>query len=323
MTLPPKVIVPSMSPQTSETEKQEPPPPLMYNRRPVRHSHWGEYVAYFPRTTLRILNITMGLLHTTLAVVTLSVANLSLGAPVYATNLTYVPGTISNTSETNPAQIIPNYYELTDLPLTWIVVSFFTLSATAHLGNATVWRMFYERGLQQCMVTTRWIEYFFSASIMIVALAYGTGIREYLLLFAVAMLTASTMPFGFLCELYSRPRSATEWVQPFSRRILFHVTGYIPQLSAWAIILTNFYMGIADGSKPPSFVYIIVWGQIVLFFSFGFVQLVQLCRPPNVYYQGEVLYQVLSASSKGLLGMLLLANVLMLDTFEEVYVTGE
>jgi hypothetical protein len=270
----------------------------------------------FPSIRMRRLNFLMSIFHTTFFVLTLVLGNLKLVVPVYATNITFI-----NNEELNREgprfELVPSYYEYASLHLTYIVASFFFCSAFAHIGNATLWKKFYENDLSLCRVTTRWIEYFFSASIMIAVIAYNVGIREYLLLFGVVTLIASTMPFGWLTETYSRPLSATQWCQPRSTRLIFHVLGYIPQCSAWLIILLNFYGETA--TKAPDFVYAIVWTELALFFSFGFVQLYQIFSYPRDYYKGEIVYQFLSFGAKGLLGVILLINVLILGSYDEMF----
>lgn len=272
------------------------------------------YSAYFPKRTLYCFNLTLSIFHTAFMVVTLTAGNLDLSIPVYGSNITFQ----ENSNGTIPRfELIPNYYKASSLYLTYIVAGFFACSALAHCGNALLWRPFYESQLSKCRVPTRWIEYFVSASIMILVIAFNAGIRGYLLLIAITMLMASTIPYGLLTELYSTPLSDTQWCESVFLRLLFHMLGYIPQLSAWGIILLNFYND--TGSDPPSFVYVIVWAQLGLFFSFGFVQFVQILRYPKYYYQGEIVYQILSLVSKGLLGSLLLFNVLVLGSFDEIF----
>lgn len=275
----------------------------------------GSYVAYFPRSRIFCLNVAMCVFHLTLMTTTLTLGKLDLKIPIYSTNLTFVENT---SGDDGPRfQLIPEYVEYSHIYLTLLTASFFLCSALAHGGNATLWRSFYERELGLCRVTTRWIEYFFSASIMIFIIAFNAGIREYLLLLAITALIATTMCFGLLTEMYARPVSDTTWSQPFAQRFLFHGLGYIPQISAWVLILFNFY---SDATQnPPDFVYIIVWTELGLFFSFGLVQLYQMLRGPKDYYKGEIMYQWLSVIAKGLLGMLLLSNVLILSSFDELY----
>lgn len=272
----------------------------------------------FPARTLRMWNTAMFLFHTAFATLTLSYGKLDLSVPVFKTDLTFVQR--ANASEGPAFELLPAYSPAGGLLLTWVTAIFFMLSALAHGGNAFLWRSFYEYELARCRVTTRWIEYFFSASVMILVIAYNAGIREYTLLFAIAMLIASTMPFGYITELLAEPASNDAWIRPVSHRVVAHAIGYIPQLSAWMIVLFNFYDETYTGEqKPPDFVYLIIWLQLVLFFSFGGVQIVQVFRPPRDFYKGEIAYQWLSLISKGLLGSLLLANVLVLSSFEEIF----
>jgi len=65
--------------------------------------------------------------------------------------------------------------------------------------------------------------------------------------------------------------------------------------------------------------YGIVFGELLLFWSFGVVQLVVSLRPPSKYYQGEIAYMWLSLLAKGVLGIVVLSNVLILGSFAEIY----
>merc|ERR1712127_809002 len=71
--------------------------------------------------------------------------------------------------------------------------------------------------------------------------------------------------------------------------------------------------------EMPAFVYGIVFGELLIFWSFGLVQLVVSLRPPSKYYQGEIAYMWLSLFAKGLLAMLCLANVIMVGGYADIY----
>mgnify|MGYP006145545853 CR=1 FL=1 len=58
---------------------------------------------------------------------------------------------------------------------------------------------------------------------------------------------------------------------------------------------------------------------MLIFWSFGVVQLVVSLRPPAKYYQGELAYMWLSLIAKGLLGIVVLSNVLILGSFTEIF----
>ena len=293
-------------------------------RKVVSHSNLyelgGEAVSSttkipIPRSKLICLNLTMFLFHTLLAFVTLFFGNVDLKAPLYKTDMNF---TIQQ--NTTPAwDLVPTYeYANVDFYFTVITSIFFIISAVFHLGNATLWKHFYFAELQECRVPTRWIEYFFSASVMMLLLAYGAGIRDVMLLVAVASLVATTIPFGHWTEVCARPKNLDEWTLPLSQRLLPYALGHFPQIVAWGIVLFSVYDE-SDIERIPSFVLIIIWSQLLLFFSFGMVQLWQQSSKPRAYVKGEVAYQFLSLISKGVLGGLLIANVLVLSNYNEIF----
>ena len=197
-----------------------------------------------------------------------------------------------------------------ELPITWLVAIFFFLSAFFHFGNANIWWKSYIYYLEREECPSRWIEYTLSASTMILIISYSAGILVDVELFMIFILVATTMFFGHLTEtVNTKSVSEDKWTLPLRQRITPHLMGYVPQLSAWFVILYIF-MDNSDGA--PEFVTAIIWGQLALFFSFGFVQLAVILRKPSKYVQGEIAYQILSLVSKGLLGVIMMVNVIFL-----------
>lgn len=266
-----------------------------------------------PRTALRIWNSVMCAFHTLLAVITFVVGDADLMLQVWGASLTL------NTDPDIDSFLALESRPVGQISYTGIVVLFFALSAIFHFGNGWVWHDFYVRRLADKHAPTRWAEYFFSASVMILCIGYPAGLQQQVEMFFAFSLIATTMLFGDLTERMNKPSpSADAWALPVSERLLPHLMGYIPQVAAWVGILVAFYGGSdgTDGAGPPEFVYYLVWTQAALFFSFGFVQLIVLLRPPSKYVQGEIMYQILSLVAKGTLGGILLANVLFLSRFE-------
>jgi hypothetical protein len=271
-----------------------------------------------PRRTLTMWNAAMALFHTALATITLVLGNRDLSIPLYKTVLTFKNATELNV--TDGWSVVPEYRETFGFPMTIFVATFFIISAVFHLLNATLLRDYYLRELAQCRTPTRWAEYFLSAPVMIAILAVTLGERDRSTLLALVVLVAITMPFGYWVEWMGVPRSADEWTHPLSTRLLPWVLGHVPQTTAWFLLLVLFYDGSAGAAdRIPPFVYIIVWVEAVLFFSFGAASFWSQWGPPRLFYRGEQLFQILSLLSKGLLGGLLLANVLVLSEFEEIY----
>jgi hypothetical protein len=272
-----------------------------------------------PRGALLAWNAAMSLFHATLCAVTLVAGNRELSVPLYKTVIDFV---VRDPALGNDAgwDLVPAYRESGALALTWLVAAFFFISSLFHFLNATLLRAYYLRELAQCRTPTRWIEYFFSAALMMALIAYTLGVRERGVLLSATVLVATTMPFGYWTEAIARPASPDEWTEPFAYRIVPWVIGHVPQVTAWFLVVLQFYDGVADTNDVvPWFVHLILWGELLLFFSFGFVQLYAQAMPPKFYYRGELAFQTLSLVSKGLLGLLLLTNVLMLSRFEEIY----
>ena len=290
-------------------------------RRPRRRP---AVVLEVPRARLTMWNLALALFHGGLAALTLAVGNVDLAVPVYKTVLDFrvLNATDANgtSAPTDAWELVPSYARSGSLPFTVLTAAFFLLSATFHLLNATLLRGVYLRELARCCTPTRWVEYFLSAPIMMVLIAYMLGVRDRASLLAVAALVAATMPYGYWVEQLGRPASPEAWTRSLAYRLTPWAVGHVPQLAAWAIVLLQFYDGTADPADvTPAFVHVILWAQLVLFFSFGAASLLAQAAAPRLFYRGEVLFQVLSLVSKGLLGGLLLANVLMLSSFEELY----
>jgi hypothetical protein len=264
---------------------------------------------------LLLWNGAMFVFHTALALTTLFVGNRDLTVPLYRTVLTFevVP-------DAEPAwELKPTYQESWGLPFTWLTATFFLISALAHLLNATLLQGVYLRALADCLTPLRWIEYFFSAPLMIVLVGYTLGIRDRATTIANAALVATTMPFGYWTEQQARPASPDAWRDPLYVRLLPWLVGHVPQCAAWLLILLQFYDGVGDEAtdRTPAFVYAILWAELVLFFSFGAASLLSQLVPPRDFYKGEILFQVLSLVSKGVLGGILLSFVLLQNSFEE------
>lgn len=283
-----------------------------------------------PRVRLTVWNGAMFVFHAALAAVTLVVGNTSLTVPLYRTRLDFrfqnVTGddAASGSDEGRPWVLVPLYEESGSLPFTWLVAIFFVLSALFHLLNATLLRSYYLRNLEQCYSPTRWIEYSLSAPVMIVLISYTLGVRNREVLLVQFVLVMITMPFGYWVEVVSRPKSADEWVEgSLARRLYPWVLGHVPQIAAWFVIVLTFYDGQDLTDRAPWFVHVILWVELVLFFSFGAASVVSQWYSPRFFYRGELLFQILSLVSKGVLGALLLSNVLMLSRFEELYGEAE
>lgn len=151
----------------------------------------------------------------------------------------------------------------------------------------------------------RWVEYSLSATVMLVQIALLVGMREVYQLQLLAGLSFTTMLCGWLTEVWAvyNPKSS------YALRMLPHLLGWLPYISAWAAILAHFF----SYDSVPAFVVAIVVGCAVSFTSFAFVQ-IHFQRYINDYYKTEYAYCLLSLASKGYLGGFVLSNVILSST---------
>jgi hypothetical protein len=136
--------------------------------------------------------------------------------------------------------------------------------------------------------------------------------------------------WGWATEEISRPDAKTRiqgrhvsWEKRnCSQRLLPHALGWIPFLIILYIIIDNFYYNLSPESSPPSYVYIIVVGELLVFSSFAGPQIFQQLTDYGCkhYWWGELTYILLSFFSKGLLGLVLMVNVIGLSSFGEAFV---
>tara|TARA_X000001036_G_scaffold87277_1_gene79353 strand:+ start:143 stop:1270 length:1128 start_codon:yes stop_codon:yes gene_type:complete len=220
-------------------------------------------------------------------------------------------------------------------------------AATTSAALATIPRSFaehvtrwYLQCLADCRAPWRWLEYAFSASLLI-SLAVrllGTGHVE--LLWTLTQLMATTIFFGYLTEVYSvqfiataatpRPFFGTSWIltrawkpDTVVTRMQIHILGYVPYISCWAILLNQYETTRARLQDDfPEFLPQAIWGSFVAFTLFGLVQLFSqlscgaLRYGPSLYWLGELTYILLSFAAKANMGFVVLAEVLLSDRFD-------
>ena len=203
------------------------------------------------------------------------------------------------------------------------------------------WHNWYYRNIQMCRNPLRWFEYSFSASVMGVTFAVAGGVAHVYMLAMIFVLLFDTMVAGYYCELMSPPepdmkgrpqkwaiRSDTPHLLQFPewpwtarlQRLSAHFLGYVPYITFWAVLLHSFFHNAGQAEPgPPGFVYAIIISQAAVFSSFGLTQFLLQVFDGGAYHYiwGEFSYQFLSVLAKGILGIILLANVILYDSFDE------
>ena len=196
---------------------------------------------------LRIWNIAVGLILAVQAVLMAVLTN-DFSLPVTATFMSGPPGTS------------PELHHLFNIATGWGVFAFLTISAISLLiiSSPPVFT-WYKRSLLQNRNYGRWIEYFFSSSIMIVLIAQITGISDIAALLAIFGLNACMILFGALMEKYEKPGKPgwlPFWFGSFG--------GIVPWI---AIVIYVWAPGLE--ASPPAFVYGIIASLFVFFNCFA------------------------------------------------------
>jgi len=240
--------------------------------------------------SLRIWNLVVGLILGAQAVVVALMTN-DFSLPVTSTFMTGPPGTA------------PELQTLFSIPTGWGVFAFLAISALSLLLIASPWFFnWYKRNLLESRNYGRWIEYFFSSSIMIVLISQICGISEIAALLAIFGINASMILFGALQEKYEKPGKPS-WT-PF---LFGSFAGIIP----WIAILI-YTLAPGQATEPPAFVYAIIISLFVFFNCFAVNMILQYKQvgPWKDYLFGEKAYIFLSLTAKALLAWQVFAAVL-------------
>jgi hypothetical protein len=240
---------------------------------------------------LRVWNISVGLVLAVQAVMIALLTN-NFALPVTATFMSGPPGTT------------PELYNWFSISTGWGVFAFLAISAAALLIIASPpvfsW---YKRNLLQSRNYGRWIEYFFSSSIMIVLISQICGISDIAALLAIFGINASMILFGVLQEKYEKPGKPS-WL-PFW---FGSFAGIIPWI---AIVIYVIAPGLTV--SPPGFVYGIIVSLFIFFNCFAVNMILQYKQvgPWRDYLFGEKVYIILSLTAKALLAWQVFFPVLM------------
>ena len=318
---------------------------------PMRMSAWAQTTIdrdFFEKTVLcginrarflLYLNVAGAVAHLALAIVALAVAGINgdVNTPLVTTYYTELGW--NTTATVDPYMPVLQAFGTFSVP--WTTFSFFFLSALAHSiivgcnwsqmratdpqlaeprGMLTGWYLVW---LSSCQQPLRWLEYFFSAPVMLLLIAAVGGITHVFLLVTLFMLTAVTMLFGHLAELMNEKDTDGAW-QKKGRfaRLWPSLLGWFPFVPVFVVVFWNFSNALdkarANGREVPGFVWAIVISQVVLFSLFSFPQLILLGikRGPEYYWIGEMTYLILSLTAKAVLGLLFIASTFAFDNLE-------
>ncbi len=234
---------------------------------------------------LRRFNAAMGVLHLVQGLLMLALSN-DFTVPIKTYFLKFEEG----------EGLVTNPDVWFDLRLGPVIASFLFMSALAHFLVASPgiygW---YVANLKRGANYARWIEYSFSSSVMMVAIATLFGLYDVAGLVLIFALNAAMILFGWVMELLNQHTERTDWT-PF---IFGSLVGLVP----WIAVGVYFVGSVTSGENVPDFVYAIYVSLFVFFNIFAINMVLQYKQvgPWRDYLFGERAYIVLSLVAKSLL----------------------
>jgi hypothetical protein len=244
--------------------------------------------------SLRKYNIIAGSLHLLQAIAVLILSK-NFTLPISGSFLAFNASTQS---------LSPTTKVLFNLSLPILITIFFFLSAAAHFIIATVYYKRYTTNLVRGINIARWVEYSLSASIMMVAIALLVGVYDAMSLVMVFALAAIMNLMGLVMEVHNQTTERTNWLSYW----IGCFAGVIP----WLVIAFYLWIGAANGSNAPTFVYWIFASIFIFFNCFAVNMVLQYKKvgPWKNYLYGEKVYIILSLVAKSLLAWQVFAGTL-------------
>lgn len=245
-------------------------------------------------TKLKNFNLVMSVLHALQALAVIALSK-SFSLPLTNSYLKFNP--ISQALEPATAAAF-------NLSLPSLIAGFFCLSAIFHLVIATTYRKTYEANLSKGMNKARWFEYSLSASVMMVAISLLVGIYDVSSLIMIFGLTAGMNLMGLVMEVHNQTTKTTDWLSYWIGCIL----GALP----WVVVALYLWVGSANGSSAPTFVYWIFVSIFIFFNTFAINMWLQYKKVGKWkdYVYGERAYIILSLVAKSLLAWQVFAGTL-------------
>lgn len=198
----------------------------------------------------------------------------------------------------------PTQVVLVDIPLAYVIASFLFMSALAHFAMGWPLRDRYETWLARGMNPIRWVEYSFSATTMIVAIAYISYIEDFPALVAIAGANVAMILFGWSMEAANEGRLERGAKVDWKHFIFGSIVGLVPWVAIFSIVAAfSAQEGLPADASIPAFVYVII---VTLFVSFNIFAITMVLQYRRIgrwrdYLTGEKTYMIMSLVAKSLL----------------------
>lgn len=243
---------------------------------------------YFKK--LRLFNGVMGFFHLFQALIMLVISN------DYSLPITFSFPEFNQATQS----IAPVSDTIFEVPIGPLVALFLLMSASAHFLLSSVFYDWYINNLKKKMNPGRWIEYSFSASLMIVLIALLVTIYDIGTLLALFTLTAVMNLLGLMMELHNQTTKKTDWTS----YIIGCIAGFVP----WVVI----FIPLISAESVPDFV-VGIFISIAVFFNLFAINMVLQYKKIGKwrdYLYGEKMYIVLSLIAKSALAWQVFAGTL-------------
>ncbi|HMA83780.1 MAG TPA: heliorhodopsin HeR [Candidatus Thermoplasmatota archaeon] len=196
--------------------------------------------------------------------------------------------------------IAPVSETIIEVPIGPLVALFLLMSASAHFLLSSVLYDWYVNNLKKKMNPGRWIEYSFSASLMIVIIAMLVTVYDIGTLMALFTLTAVMNLLGLVMELHNQTTKKTDWTS----YIIGCIAGFVP----WVVI----FIPLIAAESVPDFV-VAIFISIAVFFNLFAINMILQYKKVGKwkdYLYGEKMYIVLSLVAKSALAWQVFAGTL-------------
>lgn len=187
--------------------------------------------------------------------------------------------------------------EVASIRLGPLVGIFLLISALAHflltMPGIFEW---YVKNLKRHINYARWVEYFFSSSLMIVIIAILSGMYDVPSLVLLFFLNGMMILFGLIMEVHNQTTEKTNWLSFYC--------GCLAGLVPWVVVALYFFSAAAQSSgNMPTFVYFIMASLFIFFNLFAVNMALQYKKvgPWRDYIFGEKAYILLSLVAKSAL----------------------
>lgn len=184
-----------------------------------------------------------------------------------------------------------------DAPFGWLIMGYFLWTAIFHFFYVTVyWKTYMDKVVNAGeRLRIRWLEYAVSASIMFFIISYFFGHTNIMTLCLLSLIVYFVIFIPFFISAENNYSGV-------------YVTACLAYSLVWLYLILSFLIEQWDYlSEIPWYVYVILMGEFVLFNLFPgvfYLEYKSIKRGETNLVKTETMYNVLSAASKFLLGII-------------------